>query len=61
MDDFYSHIIIINSMRKFLAILIACMILTTPAYSWGIFSKKKEKQASENPMENPGDNGDCQT
>lgn len=44
-------------MRKFLALLIACIIITTPAYSWGIFSKKKEKQASENPMENPGYNG----
>ena len=58
MDDFFIDVIIINSMKKFLALLIACMIFTTPAYSWGIFSKKKEKQTSENPMENPGYNGD---
>ncbi len=43
-------------MRKVLVLIIACMIITAPAYSWGWF-KKKEAPVSDNVMENPGYKG----
>lgn len=34
-------------MKKFLSLLIACMIFATPAYSWGWFKKNESKNAAE--------------
>ncbi len=56
-DDFLNTIIIIISMKRFLSLFIACLILAAPAYSWGWFKKSKEEPKSENVMDNPGYKG----